>query len=128
MFTGSRHSWRGTTKFTAPNSAACSITRWLRRYMSLPHRAAAVAVVLFCVLVMPATPPALAAEGGPTSLTLYGDAGRGWGLNTSQITGPGPTITVFLGYPVTLTLVGADPPPAQVTHNWFIDYDGNNLT
>src|SRR5437870_12439266 len=96
--------------------------------MSLPHRAAAVAAVLFCALLMPATPPASATDAGPTTLTLYGDSGRGWGLNRTTTTTPGPTITVYLGYPVTLTLVGADPPPAQITHNWFIDYNGNNQT
>ena len=96
--------------------------------MSLPHRAAAVAAVLFCVLLMPASSLASATDAGPTTLTLYGDSGRGWGLNRTTTTTPGPTITVYLGYPVTLTLVGADPPPAQVTHNWFIDYNGNNQT
>jgi len=96
--------------------------------MSLPHRAAAVAAVLFCVLLMPASSLASATDAGPTTLTLYGDSGRGWGLNRTTTTTPGPTITVYLGSPVTLSLVGADPPPAQVTHNWFIDYNGNNQT
>src|SRR2546430_7004677 len=94
--------------------------------MSLRHRAAAVAAVLFFVVFMPATFPASAEDAGPTTLTLYGDSGRGWGLNRTMITTPGPTIIAYLGYPVTLTLVAADLPPAQVTHNWFVDYNGND--
>jgi plastocyanin len=93
--------------------------------MSLPHRAAAVAAVLFCVLLTPVSSPASAANGGPPAITLYGDGGRGWGLNSTSIKSPGPTLTVLLGYPVTIDLVGMEP---AVQHNWFIDYNGNNLT
>ncbi len=93
--------------------------------MSLPHRAAAVAAVLLWVLLIPGSSPASAANGGPPAYTLYGDAGRGWGLNSTSINNPGPTLIVYLGYPVTIELVGIEP---AVTHNWFMDYNGNNQT
>ncbi|TLZ97056.1 MAG: hypothetical protein E6J96_06840 [Methanobacteriota archaeon] len=69
-----------------------------------------------------------AADGGPPTFTLYGDAGRGWGLNSTSFSTPGPTLTVFLGYPLTIALVGAEPVGSGVKHNWFIDYNGNNQT
>jgi len=90
-----------------------------------PLRAAAVAAVLLCMLLMPSLPSASAADGDPPTFTLYGDGSRGWGLNSTSIGSPGPTLTVFLGYPVTIALVGIEP---AVTHNWFIDYNGNNQT
>src|SRR5712691_2340555 len=125
MYTGSRRSLPGTTKFTAPNFAAYSITRWLRLFMSYPLRAAALAAVLLGVLVLPGSSPASAVDGGPPTFTLYGDGGRGWGLNSTSIRTPGPTLTVFLGHPLTIALVGVE---SAVTHNWFLDYNGNNQT
>ena len=90
-----------------------------------PLRAAAVAAVLLCMLLLPGSSPASAADGDPPAFTLYGDGARGWGLNSTSIQSPGPTLTVYLGYPVTIALVGIEP---AVTHNWFIDYNGNNQT
>src|SRR5947208_14491508 len=126
MCIGSRRSWPGTSKFTLPNSAACSITRWLQLYMSHPRRAAAVSAVILGMLLFPGFSPVSAADGGPPTFTLYGDAGRGWGLNSTSFSTPGPTLTVFLGYPLTIALVGAEPVGSGVKHNWFIDYNGNN--
>src|SRR5437016_3383085 len=90
-----------------------------------PLRAAAVAAVLLSMLLMPSLPSASAADGDPPTFTLYGDGSRGWGLNGTSIGSPGPTLTVFLGYPVTIALVGIE---SAVPHNWFIDYNGNNQT
>src|SRR5438128_993999 len=127
MCIGSRRSWPVTTKFTVPNSAACSITRWLQLYMSHPRRAAAVSAVILGMLLFPGFSPVSAADGGPPTFTLYGDAGRGWGLNSTSFSTPGPTLTVFLGYPLTIALVGAEPVGSGVKHNCFIDYNGDNI-
>ena len=54
----------------------------------------------------------------PTHYTLYGDAQRGWGLNATNITNPGPTLVVQAGANVSLTLYAAD----STFHSWFIDY------
>jgi len=96
--------------------------------MCHPLRAAAVAAVLLCVLLLPGASPASAASGDPPAFTLYGDAGRGWGLNSTSVSTPGPTLTVYLGHPLTIALVGAEPVGTPVIHNWFIDYNGNNQT
>jgi len=76
------------------------------------------------MLLMPGSAPASAANGSPSPISLYGDSVRGWGLNNTTITSPGPTLTVPLGYPVTLALAGLEQ--GGVTHNWFIDYNGND--
>ncbi len=58
----------------------------------------------------------------PTHYTLYGDALKGWGLNATHITKPGPTLVVEAGVNVTLTLYAAD----TAAHTWFIDYDNSS--
>lgn len=58
----------------------------------------------------------------PTHYTLYGDALRGWGLNATAITKPGPTLVVEAGVNVTLTLYAAD----GAAHTWFIDLDNSS--
>src|SRR5947208_17057699 len=95
---GSRRSWPGTTKFTVPNSAACSITRWLPLYMSHPRRGAAVFAVILGMLLFPALSLVSAAVGGPPAFTLYGDAGGGWGLNSTSFSTPEHILTLFLVY------------------------------
>src|SRR5216110_876473 len=119
--TGSPRSRSAITRFTAPSSAACNIIRWLRPCMLSPVKAAAVVAVLLMALLMVGSPPVSAADGSPPTIRLYGDAGRGWGLNASALTTPGPNLTVLLGYPVILVLSGE----AGVTHDWFIDYNDN---
>jgi plastocyanin len=94
--------------------------------MSFPHRSAAVAAVLLIMVLTPGSSRVSAEEGGPMTLSLFGGAVRGWGLNSTAITNPGPTITAFVGYPVTLMLVSVDD--ARLDHDWFIDYDGNGDT
>src|SRR5438309_6558086 len=89
--------------------------------MLSPVKAAAVVAVLLMALLMVGSPPVSAADGSPPTIRLYGDAGRGWGLNASALTTPGPNLTVLLGYPVILVLSGE----AGVTHDWFIDYNDN---
>ena len=59
----------------------------------------------------------------PVNLTLYGDAGLGWGFSNATIREPGPPIVVLYNTNVTLTLIAHDSAP----HNWFIDYN-NDLT
>jgi len=61
------------------------------------------------------------AAGRPRTLTLYGDAGFGWGLDPGNVTNPGPPIVWYAGDNVTLTLIGND----SALHNWFIDFDGD---
>ena len=63
-------------------------------------------------------------EPRPVNLTLYGNAGRGWGFSNATMTDPGPFITIFWRTKVTLTLIGNDS--IGVMHNWFIDYDGSH--
>lgn len=58
----------------------------------------------------------------PTHYTLYGDALRGWGFNSTTITKPGPTLVVEAGVNVTLTLYAKD----GAAHTWFIDYDNSS--
>lgn len=90
--------------------------------MSSARRAAVVGAVLLLGLFLPSSFP-VAAEGGPQSLSLYGGAARGWGF-TDMPTTPGPNVTAFLGYPLTLTLISVDP--AGLPHDWFIDYDDDS--
>ncbi len=59
--------------------------------------------------------------GVTVNLTLYGDASKGWGFNTSNITSPGPTITVEYGDVLRLSLIAAD----GAKHDFFIDLNGN---
>jgi len=57
------------------------------------------------------------------TVDLFGSASSGWGFNPSNISSPGPTITVSQGDSVSLDLTSAD----GFTHNFFVDYDGNTL-
>jgi len=60
-----------------------------------------------------------------SSFTLFGRvlAPAGWGLTSSSVATPGPTLTVVKGDTVTMTLNSGD----GVTHNWGIDYNGNGI-
>ncbi|HKW43357.1 MAG TPA: hypothetical protein VJP06_04135 [Thermoplasmata archaeon] len=58
----------------------------------------------------------------PVNLTLYGDAGSGWGFSNTTVREPGPRLVILVGTNVTLTLIGRDLAP----HTWFIDYDNNS--
>ncbi|MGD0494559.1 MAG: hypothetical protein ABSB28_00790 [Candidatus Bathyarchaeia archaeon] len=64
------------------------------------------------------------------NITLYGSAGGyyltppiGWGLTTSNITSPGPTITIDQYDYLNLTLYSQD----GLTHRFFLDYNNNNF-
>ena len=57
----------------------------------------------------------------PVSLTLYGDAGTGWGFNASSIREPGPHLVFLFGTNVSLTLIAHD----SLNHTWFIDYNND---
>lgn len=61
-------------------------------------------------------------EPRPVNLTLYGDAGLGWGLSNTTIREPGSPLVFLVGTNVTLTLIGHD----LAAHTWFIDYDNNS--
>ena len=65
--------------------------------------------------------------GGPrptyTSEMWGGLTPQGWGLTQFTITNPGPTITVTPGERVDLTLNSVD-----TIHQWFLDYNGDNIT
>jgi len=93
--------------------------------MSHLHRTSALAAVLLVALLLPGVGVSSGAANDvlPISYTLYGDSIEGWGLTNTSITSPGPNLTVYVGAPVILTLIGNDQ---RVLHNWFIDYDGSN--
>jgi len=55
------------------------------------------------------------------SIQLFGSATEGWGFNTSNMTSPGPTITVNQWDRVNMLLFSAD----SLKHNFFIDYNGD---
>lgn len=69
----------------------------------------------------PAAPPPPTENLPRVNFTLHGDAGLGWGFSDTNITQPGPRLTVHVGDVVNLTLIAADSNP----HNWFIDYDNS---
>jgi plastocyanin len=92
-------------------------------------------LIVSATLLSPSEPgtathePSVTAESLPprtgvwsVNITLYGNAGAGWGFGSANMTIPGPNITVYRGDVVNLTLIATD---ASVPHNWFIDYDGN---
>ena len=54
---------------------------------------------------------------------LYGSFSQGWGDAPTALTNPGPTLTVTEGDSVTVTIHSQD---ATVTHNWYLDLDGDN--
>ncbi|HLE54207.1 MAG TPA: hypothetical protein VI999_03055 [Thermoplasmata archaeon] len=56
------------------------------------------------------------------SFTLYGDAAGGWGNTSTGYTNPGPTLYVYQGANVSITLYAVD----SIPHNWFIDFNANN--
>ncbi len=105
--------------------------RWWEPSQSRLEAALAVAALVGVALVGFALPgPARAAAPLPSvsagtvdRITLYGDALSGWGLNTTNITSPGPHLTVHYGDTVQLTLIAAD----SANHNWFIDYNNNSV-
>jgi hypothetical protein len=55
------------------------------------------------------------------NFTLYGDFSAGWGFTASNITSPGPTISVEQGDVVNLTLISHD----GALHQFLVDYNGN---
>ena len=61
----------------------------------------------------------------PVNWTFYGSAGSGWGLTSTSLSNPGPTLTVYRGDIVNLTLISTDS--TSVKHSWFIDLNGDNL-
>jgi plastocyanin len=67
-----------------------------------------------------ATSPAPSAAQAETAYTLYGDIATGWGNRTNAITNPGPTLYVYAGDNVTLTLYSTQ---TGVVHDWFIDFN-----
>jgi plastocyanin len=91
--------------------------------MSTGRRAAAVAAVLLIGLLLPGSFSRVAAEGGPQTLSLYGGL-EGWGFTSDSVDDPGPNITAYAGYPLTLMLISVDDP--RLPHDWFISYDGDN--
>ncbi len=58
-----------------------------------------------------------------SSTSLFGriNIPAGWGLTSTTVTSPGPTITVATGATVQMSLRSAD----GVQHNWGVDYNGN---
>ena len=75
---------------------------------------------------MPVPVPVVAQAALPpptfVNITLYGDAAGGWGFASNNITNPGPTLTVYVGDNVTLTLIAVD----LADHTWFIDFNNDS--
>jgi plastocyanin len=63
------------------------------------------------------------ARAATVTITLYGAANKGWGFTISNITSPGPTITVNQYDNVSLTLFSEDFAP----HQFFVDYNNNTI-
>lgn len=57
------------------------------------------------------------------NLQLYGSASLGWGFASNSITSPGPSIQVYQGDIVNLTLTSQDGLP----HQFLLDYNNNSL-
>ncbi len=91
--------------------------------MSYTHKTLVLLVSLVCGLaaVSIAAPHVAAAN---VNISLFGSRLGGWGATNTTITTPGPPLTVHVGDNVTLNLTSDD----GVTHNWFIDYNGNNVS
>ncbi|MGB8779147.1 MAG: hypothetical protein WCD81_00670 [Candidatus Bathyarchaeia archaeon] len=57
------------------------------------------------------------------NIMLYGSATYGWGFTTTNITSPGPTITINQNDYLNLTLHSQDGLP----HQFFLDYNNNSV-
>jgi hypothetical protein len=57
------------------------------------------------------------------NITLYGSAYYGWGLTSTSITSPGPTITINQYDYLNLTLISND----GIQHQFFVDYNNNSV-
>ena len=57
------------------------------------------------------------------SITLYGSQTSGWGFGSSNMSQPGPAISVTQGDVITFTLFAAD----SQTHNLVIDLNANQI-
>jgi len=57
------------------------------------------------------------------NITLYGSAFYGWGLTSTSITSPGPTITINQYDYLNLTLISQD----GIQHQFFVDYNNNGV-
>ena len=55
-------------------------------------------------------------------ITLYGSHDEGWGFSATNITSPGPTITINQYDYLNLTLYSQD----GVTHQFFVDYNNDS--
>ena len=76
------------------------------------------------VLVSPASGSAVVptVQKESADFTLYGETAGGWGNSTTTLSNPGPTLYVYQGENVSITLYAGD----NIPHNWFIDFNGNN--
>jgi len=92
--------------------------------MSKPRMAFVVALGIAAALLATSafSTPAAAANNVP--ITLFGSRAQGWGFTNTSLSIPGPPLTVHVGDNVTLNLTAND----TLTHRWFIDYDGNNVS
>ncbi len=79
-------------------------------------------VSLACILFAPvafSTPTAAATN---VTIKLFGSKTGGWGFTNASLSIPGPSITLYVGYNVTLNMTSVD----GKNHNWFIDYNNNS--
>jgi len=58
-----------------------------------------------------------------SSTSLFGSIAGGWGLSSTTITSPGPTITVSPGATIKVTAASAD----GINHDWGVDYNGDQV-
>ena len=87
----------------------------VRAFVPAALSVAVVAAGFFGIVLVPRAAAAV-------SISLYGDAGSGWGFTPTTITSPGPPITVSQFDQVNVRLEGVD----AARHNFYVDYNANN--
>lgn len=92
--------------------------------MSKPRVAFVVALGIAAALLSVSAFSTPVAAANNVSIKLYGSRAGGWGFTNTSLTTPGPPLTVHVGDNVTLNLTAND----TLTHRWFIDYNGNNVS
>jgi len=89
------------------------------------HQRTIVAISLAGLLLAALGTSVPGAAGRNLNFTLYGSRTAGWGFTNTTLSIPGPPMTgIEVGDNVTLNLTSLD----GRNHNWFIDYNGNNVS
>ena len=92
----------------------------MRMNMNAKYSLTAAAIILLAIAILMQVRDTQAAT--TRYFTLYGDATEGWGFTSTNITSPGPTITVEKGDTVNMTLISYDGLP----HQFFVSYTNSS--